>query len=51
MRWLAGSLQGRRIALPGTDDLINQNVGRVLDLFGIDNSIVKRWAGAQPKRK
>ena len=33
------------------DDLINHNVGRVLDLFDIDNSIVKRWAGAQPKRK
>ena len=31
------------------DDLINHNVGRVLDLFGIDNSIVKRWAGAQPR--
>ena len=30
------------------DDLINQNVGRVLDLFGLDNSIVKRWEGAQP---
>jgi 4-hydroxy-3-polyprenylbenzoate decarboxylase len=33
------------------DDLINHNVGRILDLFDIDNSIVKRWAGAQPKRK
>jgi 4-hydroxy-3-polyprenylbenzoate decarboxylase len=32
------------------DDLINHNVGRVLDLFGLDNSIVKRWAGANPKR-
>lgn len=33
------------------DDLINHNVGRVLDLFGIDNKIVKRWAGAQPRKK
>ena len=33
------------------DDLINHNVGRILDLFDIDNSIVKRWAGAKPKRK
>jgi len=32
------------------DDLINQNVGRVLDLFGLDNSIVKRWEGAQPRK-
>jgi 4-hydroxy-3-polyprenylbenzoate decarboxylase len=31
------------------DDLINQNLGRVLDLFGLDNSIVKRWEGAQPR--
>ncbi len=33
------------------DDIINHNIGRVLDLFDIDNSIVKRWAGAQSKRK
>ena len=33
------------------DDLINHNVGRVLDLFGLDNTIVKRWAGARPRRK
>jgi 4-hydroxy-3-polyprenylbenzoate decarboxylase len=33
------------------DDLINHNVGRVLDLFGLDNSIVKRWAGAQPRKQ
>lgn len=32
------------------DDLINHNVGRVLDLFGLDNSIVKRWAGAKTRR-
>jgi len=33
------------------DDIINHSVGRVLDLFGIDNTIVKRWAGAQPRKK
>ena len=27
------------------DDIINHTVGRVLDLFGIDPGIVKRWAG------
>jgi 4-hydroxy-3-polyprenylbenzoate decarboxylase len=27
------------------DDLINHSLGRVLDLFGIDSGIVKRWAG------
>lgn len=32
------------------DDLINHNVGRVLDLFGLDNSIVKRWAGARTRK-
>jgi 4-hydroxy-3-polyprenylbenzoate decarboxylase len=33
------------------DDIINHSVGRVLDLFGIDNSIVKRWAGAKLNRR
>jgi 4-hydroxy-3-polyprenylbenzoate decarboxylase len=28
------------------DDLINHTVGRLLDLFGIDSGIVKRWRGA-----
>ncbi|MDI9819526.1 MULTISPECIES: UbiX family flavin prenyltransferase [unclassified Legionella] len=27
------------------DDLINDNVGRVLDLFDIDSGLVKRWGG------
>jgi 4-hydroxy-3-polyprenylbenzoate decarboxylase len=27
------------------DDLINHTVGRLLDLFGIDTDIVKRWQG------
>jgi len=29
------------------DDLINHSVGRVLDLFGIDVGIVKRWEGPE----
>lgn len=29
------------------DDIINHSVGRVLDLFGIDPGIVKRWAGTK----
>jgi flavin prenyltransferase len=28
------------------DDIINHSVGRLLDLFGIDTKIVKRWKGA-----
>jgi 4-hydroxy-3-polyprenylbenzoate decarboxylase len=54
------SLMGITIAPPmpafyndpqSIDDLINHNVGRVLDLLGLDNDIVKRWAGAKPNRK
>jgi 4-hydroxy-3-polyprenylbenzoate decarboxylase len=54
------SLMGITIAPPmpafynnptSIDDIINHNVGRVLDLFGLDNSIVKRWAGARPRHK
>lgn len=29
------------------DDIINHSVGRVLDLFDIDTSIVKRWSGSK----
>lgn len=33
-------------ALPQTlDDLIDHTVGRVLDLFGLDAGLVKRWSG------
>lgn len=31
------------------DDLINHIVGRALDLFGIDHSLVKRWKGEEPE--
>ncbi|MFY9695853.1 MAG: aromatic acid decarboxylase, partial [Xanthobacteraceae bacterium] len=27
------------------DDIINHTCGRLLDLFGIDTGIVKRWKG------
>jgi 4-hydroxy-3-polyprenylbenzoate decarboxylase len=27
------------------DDIINQTVGRILDLFGLDTGLVKRWQG------
>lgn len=29
------------------DDIINHSVGRVLDLFGIESGMVKRWQGAK----
>jgi flavin prenyltransferase len=29
------------------DDIINHTVGRLLDLFGIETDIVKRWEGAR----
>ena len=34
------------------DDLINHSVGRVLDLFGLDAGIIRRWEGTpgQPDR-
>ena len=28
------------------DDIINHTVGRLLDLFGLDTQVVKRWQGA-----
>jgi polyprenyl P-hydroxybenzoate/phenylacrylic acid decarboxylase-like protein len=27
------------------DDLVNHTVGRVLDLFGVEHSRIKRWQG------
>jgi 4-hydroxy-3-polyprenylbenzoate decarboxylase len=30
------------------DDIVNQTVGRALDLFGIDAGIVKRWRSEEP---
>ncbi|MBC7804283.1 MAG: aromatic acid decarboxylase, partial [Candidatus Parcubacteria bacterium] len=33
------------------DDAINHSVGRVLDLFGIESGLVKRWKGARQHAK
>jgi flavin prenyltransferase len=33
------------------DDLLNHNVGRVLDLFDIESGLVKRWKGARQARR
>jgi len=33
------------------DDIINHTVGRVLDLIGLDNEIVKRWQGVGSKNE
>jgi 4-hydroxy-3-polyprenylbenzoate decarboxylase len=31
------------------DDVINHNIGRVLDLFGIESGLVKRWQGGRAR--
>ena len=36
-----------RYARLNIDDLVNHSVGRVLDLFGLDTGVVKRWAGQE----
>jgi len=37
---------------PGSiDDMVNTTIGRVLDLFGIDAGLVKRWTGVAGKSK
>jgi 4-hydroxy-3-polyprenylbenzoate decarboxylase len=33
------------------DDIVNHSVGRALDLFGIDQGIVRRWRGAGKERR
>lgn len=33
------------------DDIINHSVGRVLDLFGIESGLVKRWQGAKAAKQ
>jgi flavin prenyltransferase len=33
------------------DDMVNTTVGRVLDLFGIEAGLVKRWDGVEGKTK
>ena len=34
-------------AIMTLDDIVNHSVGRVLDLFGIESGLVKRWQGAK----
>lgn len=33
------------------DDIINHTVGRVMDLFGMDSGIVKRWRGPEGRKQ
>ncbi|HYL85180.1 MAG TPA: UbiX family flavin prenyltransferase [Candidatus Angelobacter sp.] len=33
------------------EDMVDATIGRVLDLFGIDSGLVKRWAGVEKKPK
>ena len=33
------------------DDILNHNIGRVLDLFDIESGLVKRWKGAREGRR
>ena len=33
------------------DDMVNTTVGRVMDLFGIDAGMVKRWSGVESRPK
>lgn len=33
------------------DDIVRQSVGRALDLFDLENGLVKRWEGTQPRQK
>lgn len=33
------------------DDMVNTTIGRVLDLFGIEAGLVKRWTGVEGKTK
>jgi 4-hydroxy-3-polyprenylbenzoate decarboxylase len=38
-------------AQPATvDDMVSHSVGRVLDLFGIENALVRRWNGGAATR-
>lgn len=36
--------------LESLDAMIDQTVGRVLDLFGVDAGLVRRWQGLKPER-
>ena len=43
--------QDMLVADESIDDIVNQTVGRALDLFDIDAGIVKRWRSAKPLRE
>ena len=54
------SLMGAIIAPPvpafyngpqSVDDIVNHTVGRLLDLFGIDSGVVRRWRGGRAVRR
>jgi len=57
LRTMAGLAEAGAIIAPpvpgfyarpkSVDDIVNHTVGRVLDLFGIEAGVVKRWKGAQ----
>jgi len=32
------------------DDMVQQSVGRALDLFGLESGLVNRWSGYQPRQ-
>jgi 4-hydroxy-3-polyprenylbenzoate decarboxylase len=32
------------------EEMVDHTVGRVLDLFGIESGLVRRWTGQPPKR-
>ena len=32
------------------DDMVQQSVGRALDLFGLESGLVNRWSGNQPRQ-
>jgi len=36
--------------LESLDAMVDQTVGRVLDLFGVDTGLVRRWQGLGPAR-
>jgi 4-hydroxy-3-polyprenylbenzoate decarboxylase len=33
------------------DDMVQQSIGRTLDLFGLESGLVKRWEGNQPRQR
>lgn len=44
---IAPPMPAHYIKPQSVDDLVDHHVGRVLDLFGIDQGLVKRWQGSR----